>query len=137
MIAVTTAASAVASMSATTVLSSGRRMLARGDGREGAASDGSANDEAEFMEGGHGGDGSKECELVAALVTETLDAGEKPDLQIEACLCYRCGGARLRLYLGEYKWSGRSYLASWAELLLGRELDEHECRRMWRELVLN
>lgn len=49
----------------------------------------------------------------------------------------RCGGARLRLYLDEYKWSGWSYLASWADLILGREMDEHECQKMWRELVLN
>ena len=62
---------------------------------------------------------------------------EESDVKLQVGVCKRCGCARIRLYVSENRCSGWSHVDSWAELLLGRELDEHECRQVKQKMVLN
>ena len=43
----------------------------------------------------------------------------------------------MRLFVSRFVCSRWSYVASLAELLLGRELDEAECRQTRQAIVLN
>ena len=62
---------------------------------------------------------------------------EDSDIRMEVSVCRRCGGARLRMYVSDYRYSGWGYADSLAEIILGRELDEREAKKVRQDLVLN
>ena len=73
------------------------------------------------------------------LAREEGDYGGLGDLIIETGVCKRCGCARIRCVntAREFYFSGWAYADSMVELLLGRELDDGDRRRMLAGLVLN
>lgn len=58
-------------------------------------------------------------------------------LQLQVAVCARCGRARLRLFVDKTVVSSWSQYESVKDVLLGRELDEGERRRMLAGIVLN
>ena len=55
----------------------------------------------------------------------------------QVAVCARCGRASLRLFVDKNVASSWSHFESLEDVLLGRELDERERRRVLAGIVLN